>query len=118
AEQAALDRGMAAIRRNYETSVKRGRFTQQPVEEPLALIQPQIDTEAFDEADIIIEAAFENMALKKDIFAGIDAIAKPSCVLATNTSTLSIDEIASVTARPGAVLGLHFFSPPNGMRLG
>ena len=116
-DQTALDRGMASIRRNYETSVKRGRFTQQAVDERLALIRPQLNADGFDEADIIIEAAFENMALKKDIFAGIDAVAKPSCVLATNTSTLSIDEIASVTGRPGAVLGLHFFSPANVMRL-
>ena len=115
--QAALDRGMATIRRNYETSVKRGRFTPQAVEERLALIQPQLDNEGFDDADIIIEAVFEHMALKKDVFAGIDAVAKPACVLATNTSTLSIDEIASATGRPRMVVGLHFFSPANVMRL-
>ena len=116
-EQAALDRGMATIRRNYDTSVKRGRFAPQVVEERLALIQPQLNTEGFDEADIIIEAVFENMSLKQDIFAGIDAVAKPSCVLATNTSTLSIDKIASATGRPQMVVGLHFFSPANVMRL-
>jgi len=113
----ALDAGLATIRRNYETSVKRGRFTAQDVEQRLALIHPQLDYASFDSADVIIEAVFESMALKKQIFSEIDAIARPGCILASNTSTLSIDEIASVTARPSSVIGMHFFSPANVMRL-
>ena len=113
----ALAAGLATIRRNYESSAKRGRFTAQQVEERLALIHPQLDFEGFDGADLIIEAAFENMALKKEIFRELDSLARPGCILATNTSTLSIDEIASLTTRPEFVVGLHFFSPANVMRL-
>jgi 3-hydroxyacyl-CoA dehydrogenase len=113
----ALDAGLGVIRRNYETSVKRGRFTPQQVEERMALIHPQLDSAGFESVDLIIEAVFENLALKKRIFHELDGIARPGCILATNTSTLSIDEIASVTARPESVVGLHFFSPANVMRL-
>lgn len=113
----ALENGMARIRKNYETSMKRGRFTAEEVEKKLALIHPQLDWNGFDSVDLIIEAVFENMALKKAVFAEIDAIARDGCVLATNTSTLSIDEIASVTKRPESVIGTHFFSPANVMRL-
>jgi len=113
----ALDAGMARIRKNYETSVKRGRFTAEDVERKLALIHPQLDWSGFDSVDLILEAVFENMALKKQVFAEIDRLARPGCVLATNTSTLSIDEIASVTGRPEFVIGTHFFSPANVMRL-
>jgi 3-hydroxyacyl-CoA dehydrogenase len=113
----ALERGVAAIRRNYDASVKKGRFTPQFVEERMALIRTQTGYEGFDTVDIIIEAVFEGMALKKQIFAEIDGIAKSGCILATNTSTLSIDEIASVTSRPNKVIGTHFFSPANIMRL-
>jgi len=113
----ALAAGLATIRRNYETSLKRGRFTSRQVEERLALIQPQLDYAGFESVDLVIEAVFENMALKKQIFRELDAVARPGCILATNTSTLSIDEIASVTARPASVVGLHFFSPANVMRL-
>ena len=116
-EQAALDRGMATIRKNYENSVKKGRFSQEVMDQRMALIHPQLTYDGFDQADLIIEAAFESMELKKRIFAEIDKIAKPDCVLASNTSTLDIDEIASVTSRPGMVIGLHFFSPANVMRL-
>lgn len=116
-EQAALDRGLATIRKNYENSVKKGRFSQQVMDQRMALIQGQLTYEGFEQADLIIEAAFESMDLKKRIFVEIDKIAKPDCVLASNTSTLDIDEIASVTARPGMVIGLHFFSPANVMRL-
>ena len=83
----------------------------------MALITPQLTYDGFDQADIIVEAVFEGMALKKQIFAEIDAIAKPSCILASNTSTLDIDEIASATKRPQMVIGHHFFSPANVMRL-
>jgi 3-hydroxyacyl-CoA dehydrogenase len=116
-EQAALDRGLATIRKNYENSVKKGRFSQEVMDQRMALIHPQLTYECFDQADLIIEAAPENMELKKRIFSEIDKIAKPDCVLATNTSTLDIDEIASVTSRPRMVIGLHFFSPANVMRL-
>jgi 3-hydroxyacyl-CoA dehydrogenase len=116
-EQAALDRGLATIRKNYENSVKKGRFSQQVMDQRLALIHPQLTYDGFAEADLIIEAAFEGMDLKKRIFGEIDKIAKPDCVLASNTSTLDIDEIAAVTARPQMVVGLHFFSPANVMRL-
>ncbi len=116
-EQAALDRGMATIRKNYENSVKKGRFSQAVMDQRMALITPQLTYDGFDQADIIVEAVFEGMALKKQIFAEIDKIAKPTCILASNTSTLSIDEIASATSRPHMVIGHHFFSPANVMKL-
>src|SRR3984885_7267104 len=116
-EQAALDRGLATIRKNYENSAKKGRFSQQVMDQRMALIQGQLTYQGFEQADLIIEAAFESMELKKRIFAEIDKTAKPDSVLATNTSTLDIDEIASVTSRPRMVIGLHFFSPANVMRL-
>ncbi len=116
-EQAALDRGLATIRRNYENSVKKGRFSQAVMDQRMALIHPQLTYDGFAQADLIIEAAFEGMDLKKRIFGEIDKIAKPDCVLASNTSTLDIDAIASVTSRPHMVIGLHFFSPANVMRL-
>jgi len=116
--QVALDRGMANVRKNYESSVKRGRITAEIMEQRIAMIHPQLDCAGFDQADIIIEAVFESMDLKKQIFAEIDKIAKPDCVLASNTSTLNIDEIASAAAtRPHMVIGLHFFSPAHVMRL-
>ncbi len=116
-EQAALDRGVATIRKNYENSVKKGRFSQEVMDQRMALIHPQLTYDGFGQADLIIEAAFESMELKKRIFAEIDQIAKPDCMLASNTSTLDIDAIASVTSRPRMVVGLHFFSPANVMRL-
>jgi 3-hydroxyacyl-CoA dehydrogenase len=116
-EQAALDRGVATIRKNYENSVKKGRFSQETMDQRMALIHPQLTYDGFGQADLIVEAAFESMELKKRIFAEIDKIAKPDCVLASNTSTLDIDAIASVTSRPRMVVGLHFFSPANVMRL-
>ena len=116
-EQAALDRGVAAIRKNYESSVKKGRFSQAVMDQRMALIHPQLTYDGFDQADLIIEAVFESMTLKKQIFAEIDKIAKPDCVLASNTSTLDIDEIAAATSRPQMVIGLHFFSPAHVMRL-
>jgi len=116
-EQAALDRGMAVIRKNYERSVKSGRLTIEAAEERIARITPQVGWEGFDHADIVIEAVFESLALKKQVFAEVDKIAKPQCVLATNTSTLDIDSIAAATSRPQMVIGMHFFSPANVMRL-
>ena len=115
--QAALDRGMATIRTNYERSVSRGRTTSEVMEQRIAMIHPQTDYSGFDQSDIIIEAVYESMELKKQIFAELDKIAKPDCILASNTSTLNIDEIASATVRPQMVVGTHFFSPANVMRL-
>jgi 3-hydroxyacyl-CoA dehydrogenase len=116
-EQAALDRGLATIRSNYANSVKRGRFTQQYADERIALITPTLGYDRFGDADIVIEAAFESMALKKEIFGELGRVCKPDAILASNTSTLSIDEIASATTRPDTVIGTHFFSPANVMRL-
>lgn len=117
ADQAALDRGLANIQRNYASSVKRGRFTQQFVEERLKLVQPTLSYDGFANADMIVEAVFEGMALKKQVFGELDRICKPGAILASNTSTLNVDEIASVTKRPEVVIGTHFFSPANVMRL-
>jgi len=117
ADQAALDRGIATIQKNYASSAKRGRFTQQFVDECLNRIQPVLSFDGFSAADLVIEAVFEGMALKKEIFRELDRVCKPGAVLASNTSTLSIDEIASSTARPEFVIGTHFFSPANVMRL-
>jgi 3-hydroxyacyl-CoA dehydrogenase len=116
-DQAALDRGLANIQKNYANSVKRGRFTQQFVDERLKLIKPTLAYDGFAAADMVIEAVFEGMALKKQVFTELDRICKPGAILASNTSTLSIDEIASATTRPQAVIGTHFFSPANVMRL-
>ena len=115
--QAALDRGITIIRKNYENSVKNGRFSQAVVDQRMALITPVLTYDGFGEADIIVEAVFEEMKLKQQIFAEIDAIAKPDAILASNTSTLNIDQIASATKRPEMVIGHHFFSPANVMRL-
>ncbi|MBV6475059.1 MAG: Fatty acid oxidation complex subunit alpha [Rhodocyclaceae bacterium] len=117
AKQEALDRGLATIRKNYERSVSRGSLQPGQMEQRLALIKPTLDYAALGDADLVIEAVFENMALKKEIFGKLDAVAKPGAILGTNTSTLDIDEIAAVTKRPQDVIGLHFFSPANVMRL-
>ena len=117
ADQAALDNGLANIQKNYATSVKRGRFTQAFVDERLKLIQPTLNYDSFANADLVIEAVFEGMALKKEVFAELDRVCKPGAILASNTSTLNIDEIASSTSRPQSVIGTHFFSPANVMRL-
>jgi len=117
ATQAALDRGMATIRKNYERSVARGSLKQEQLEQRMQLITPTLDYAALGSADLVIEAVFENMALKKDIFAKLDAVVRKGAVIGTNTSTLDIDEIAAVTKRPEDVVGLHFFSPANVMQL-
>jgi 3-hydroxyacyl-CoA dehydrogenase len=116
-DQAAIDRGLANIQKNYANSVKRGRFTEQQVEDRLKLIHPTLSYDDFASADIVIEAVFEGMALKKEVFAQLDRVCKPGAILASNTSTLNIDEIASATGRPESVVGTHFFSPANVMRL-
>jgi len=116
-DEAALEVGMGKIRKNYASSVQRGRFTQEFVEERLRLITPVLNYDAFSDVDMVVEAVFEGMALKKTVFADLDRACKPGAILASNTSTLSIDEIASATSRPEAVIGTHFFSPANVMRL-
>ena len=115
--QEALDRGLAIIRKNYSNSVKKGRFPQEVMDQRMALITPQLNYDGFDEVDIVIEAVFEGMALKKQIFGELDGIVKQGAILASNTSTLSIDEIAAATKRPEYVIGTHFFSPANVMKL-
>ncbi len=115
--QEALDRGLAIIRKNYQNSVNKGRFPQEVMDKRMALITPQLTYDGFEQADIITEAVFEGMALKKEIFAELDKIAKPGAILASNTSTLDVDEIASATSRPEWVIGHHYFSPANVMRL-
>jgi 3-hydroxyacyl-CoA dehydrogenase len=115
--QDALDRGLSVIRKNYENTAKKGRLSMEDVEKRMSLLTPTLNMEDLADADIIIEAVFENMDVKKDIFGKLDAIAKPGAILATNTSTLDVNEIASVTGRPEQVIGLHFFSPANVMRL-
>ncbi|NIO43312.1 MAG: 3-hydroxyacyl-CoA dehydrogenase [Burkholderiales bacterium] len=113
----ALDRGLAIIRNNYAATVAKGRLSQEQMDRRLALIKPSINFKAISKADIIIEAIFEEMNVKKEVFKKIDSIAKEGAILASNTSTLDINEIAATTSRPESVLGLHFFSPANVMRL-
>lgn len=115
--QAALDRGLATIRRNYENTAKRGGITAEQVEQRMAKLTGSLDLNAIADCDLVIEAVFEDMAIKKEVFAKLDAIVKPGAILASNTSYLDINEIASVTKRPEAVIGMHFFSPANVMRL-
>ncbi len=113
----ALDRGLAGVDRTYASMVKRGRITAEDKARRMALITGSLDYAELKDADVVIEAVFEDMALKKDIFARLDKVAKPGAVLASNTSTLDIDEIARATSRPGDVIGMHFFSPANVMPL-
>jgi 3-hydroxyacyl-CoA dehydrogenase len=113
----ALDRGLATIRKNYQRSADRGRFPQEEVDICMGCYAPALDLGALADCDLIIEAVFEDMDIKKSVFKQLDQIAKPGAILATNTSALDIDEIAAVTSRPQDVIGLHFFSPANVMRL-
>jgi 3-hydroxyacyl-CoA dehydrogenase len=115
--QEALDRGLGIVRKNYEATAARGRLTAADVEKRMGLIQGTTDWKAVSDADIVIEAVFEEMPVKKEVFAKLDGLAKPDAILATNTSTLDVDEIASATRRPESVIGTHFFSPANVMRL-
>ena len=115
--QKFLDTGMAKIKANYETSIKRGSLTAEGMAERLALIDPVISYDDIANADMVIEAVFEEMPVKKEVFAKLDAVMKEGAIMASNTSTLDIDEIASATKRPEAVLGMHFFSPANVMKL-
>jgi 3-hydroxyacyl-CoA dehydrogenase len=113
----ALERGLGVVRRNYEATAAKGRLTQEDVERRMGLIHGTLDFEAVGDADLVIEAVFEEMPIKKEVFARLDKVAKPEAVLATNTSTLDVDEIAAATSRPESVVGMHFFSPANVMRL-
>jgi 3-hydroxyacyl-CoA dehydrogenase len=115
--QAALDRGIATIRKNYEASAKKGRLTPAEVERRMGLLTGTLEFEALAPADLVIEAVFEEMAVKKQVFTRLDATVKQGAILASNTSYLDIDEIAAMTRRPADVIGLHFFSPANVMRL-
>ena len=116
-KQEALDRGVATIRKNYENTAAKGRMTAADVETRMGLLTPTLSMDALSTADLVIEAVFETMDIKREVFGKLDAIAKPGAILASNTSYLNVDEIADVTSRPGSVLGLHFFSPANVMRL-
>ncbi|EGD59740.1 3-hydroxyacyl-CoA dehydrogenase [Novosphingobium nitrogenifigens DSM 19370] len=113
----ALERGVATIRRNYEATVKKGKLDAALAERAIGLLEPTLDFTALAACDLVIEAVYENMDVKKDVFRRLDAIAGPGAILASNTSYLDIDEIASVTSRPASVLGMHFFSPANVMKL-
>lgn len=116
-EQEALTRGLGVVRANYERSAKRGRITEAEVEARMARLTGSLSIEDLADCDLAIEAVFENMKVKKEIFADFDRVMKPGSILATNTSALDIDEIASATKRPESVIGMHFFSPANVMRL-
>jgi len=115
--QDALDRGMATIRGNYENSARKGKLKAGQVQERLGLIHPTLDYADLKDCDMVIEAVFEDMTVKEDVFRKLDSVMKPGAILATNTSTLDVDRIASFTSRPADVIGTHFFSPANVMRL-
>jgi 3-hydroxyacyl-CoA dehydrogenase len=116
-KQEALDRGVAVIRKNYDNTASKGKLTLEQVEQRMGLLKPTLSYEDLTQADLIIEAVFETMAIKKDVFGKLDRAAKKGAILASNTSYLSIDEIADSTSRPSDVVGMHFFSPANVMRL-
>jgi len=116
-KQEALDRGLGVIRKNYENTAKKGRISQQDVEDRMALLTGTLNIEDLADCDLVIEAVFENMDVKKDIFGKLDKIVKQGSILASNTSALDLNEIATATTRPESVIGLHFFSPANVMKL-
>jgi len=116
-EQAALDRGLARIKELYATSAKRGSITAEQAEQRAGRITGRVGLDGIGDADIVVEAVFEEMGVKQEVFRTLDRLAKPGAVLATNTSYLDIDQIAAATSRPGDVLGMHFFSPANVMKL-
>ena len=116
-KQEFLDKGIALIRKNYENTAKKGRISMDDVEKRMALIEPTLSYDDIKDVDIVIEAVFENMDVKKEVFKKLDSVCRPGAILASNTSTLDVDEIANVTSRPQDVIGMHFFSPANVMRL-
>ena len=113
----ALDRGTELMRKNYVASAAKGKLTQDQVSRAMGLLSPTLDFAALADCDLIIEAVYENMDVKKDVFTRLDRIAKPGAILASNTSYLNVNDIAAVTSRPGDVVGMHFFSPANVMKL-
>jgi|RhiMethySRZTD1v2_1073278.scaffolds.fasta_scaffold03223_8 3-hydroxyacyl-CoA dehydrogenase len=113
----ALDKGLAVVRKNYAATVEKGRLSQKDMDARMALIQGTLAYDVVAEADIVVEAVFEEMDVKKTVFDRLDKVAKPGAILASNTSTLDIDQMANATSRPGQVIGTHFFSPANVMRL-
>jgi 3-hydroxyacyl-CoA dehydrogenase len=115
--QEALDRGAGLMRKNYEASAAKGRLTGEQVEKALGLLSPTLDFQALADCDLIIEAVYEDMDVKKEVFGRLDKIAKPGAILASNTSYLNVNEIAASISRPGDVVGMHFFSPANVMKL-
>jgi 3-hydroxyacyl-CoA dehydrogenase len=115
--QAALDRGVANIRRNYEASVQRGKLDAPEMDRRLARLRPSLALQDVANADLVVEAVFEEMGVKEDVFRRLDATAREGAILATNTSTLDVNRIAAATRRPGDVVGMHYFSPANVMRL-
>ncbi|MBI3526169.1 MAG: enoyl-CoA hydratase/isomerase family protein [Betaproteobacteria bacterium] len=116
-KQEALDKGVATIRRNYESSLKKGKLTQEKLDSRMALLKPSLSYDDLKDADLIIEAVFEEIGIKEQVFKKLDEVAKPGAILASNTSTLDVNKIAGFTKRPGDVVGLHFFSPANVMKL-
>jgi 3-hydroxyacyl-CoA dehydrogenase len=116
-DRAALDRGLATIRKNYESSVSKGKMPASRADAAMALITPTTDFDAFTSVDIVVEAVFEDMELKKRTFVELGKVTRPGCILASNTSTLDIDELARSSGRPAEVIGHHFFSPANVMKL-
>ena len=116
-DEAALQRGLATIRRNYDLTVSKGKMTADQVQQTMALITPTTTYDGFDQVDIVVEAVFENMDLKKATFAELGKVTRPDCLLASNSSTLDIDELARASGRPSQVIGHHFFSPANVMKL-
>ncbi|MDR3096539.1 MAG: enoyl-CoA hydratase/isomerase family protein [Paraburkholderia sp.] len=116
-KQEALDRGLATMRKNYEAQVKKGKLTAEKLEARMALIRPTLSYDDLKEADLIIEAVFEELGVKEQVFKRLDEVAKAGAILASNTSTLDVDKIAAFTKRPQDVVGLHFFSPANVMKL-
>jgi 3-hydroxyacyl-CoA dehydrogenase len=115
--QEALDKGLATIRKNYESTLKKGKLTQDALDARMALVKGTLDDADIAQADIVVEAVFEDLGVKEAVFRRLDAIMKPGAILASNTSTLNLDRIAAFTARPQDVIGLHFFSPANVMKL-
>jgi len=116
-KQDALERGVGVIRKNYENTAAKGKMTQEQVEQRMAILKPTLSYDDLGTCDLIIEAVFETMAIKKEVFGTLDRVAKKGAILASNTSYLSIDEIATATSRPADVVGMHFFSPANVMKL-
>ncbi|MCA8243655.1 3-hydroxyacyl-CoA dehydrogenase NAD-binding domain-containing protein [Burkholderia sp. AU32262] len=116
-KQDALERGLATIRKNYDAQVRKGKLTQEKLDARMALIAPTLSYDDLKDADLIVEAVFEELGVKEQVFRKLDEVAKPGAILASNTSTLDVDKIAAFTKRPQDVVGMHFFSPANVMKL-